>query len=107
MENFKEIVYRDSDSALMIIPVNENLEIIPRFVNELPIDDKTPLDDLRTFCLTKVTELAYVVYKIDNNRLDIQPVEGEVVYLLVSEMDINDKEIVENAGIVCTKLLNN
>ena len=106
MENFKEIVYRDSDSALIIIPIND-IEIVPRFVNELADEDKLPLDDLRNFCLTKVTELAYVVYKTDNNRLDIQPVEGEVICLLVSEMDVQDKQIIDNAGATCTKLLNN
>lgn len=106
METFKQIIYRDLDTALMIIPTNEELKVVPRFVNELSEQDASPLLALKDFCLTKVETLSYVVYLQEENRLDIQPVEGEVVCLIVSILDQADKAIVEAAGAKCTELLN-
>ena len=106
METFKQIIYRDSDTALMILPTNEDIQVVARFVNELSVEDQVPLENLKNFCLTQVETLAYVVYTQDVNRLDIQPTEGDVVCLLVANMDPVDKEIVDEAGVKCTELLN-
>lgn len=106
METFKQIIYRDSDTALMIIPTNEKLQIVPRFVNELSEQDAASLLALKDFCLTKVEALSYVVYLQEENRLDIQPIEGKVVCLVVSDLDETDKAIVEAAGEKCKQLLN-
>lgn len=106
METFRQIIYRDSDTALMILPTDEDVQVIARFVNELSEQDAAPLLALKDFCLTKVQTLPYVVYLQDENRLDIQPIEGDVVCLLVSELDENDKLIIDAAGIKCTELLN-
>lgn len=105
METFKQIIYRDSDTALMIIPTNEELKVVPIFVNELSEQNAEPLLALKEFCLTKVEELSYVVYLQEDNRLDIQPIEGRVICLVVSELDQSDKAIVEAAGAKCTELL--
>ena len=107
METFRQIIYRDSDTALMILPTNEDVQVIARFVNELSEQDAAPLLALKIFILTKVQTLSYVVYLQDENRLDIQPIEGDVVCLLVSELDENDKLIIDAAGIKCSNLLNN
>jgi hypothetical protein len=106
METFKQIVYRDSDTALMIIPTNEDLQVVPRFVNELSVEDQVPFENLLNFCLTQVDTLLYVVYTQDINRLDIQPIEGDVVCLIVADLDPVDKEIVDAAGVKCIELLN-
>jgi hypothetical protein len=106
MENFKQIIYRDSDTALMILPLNDEIQIIPRFVNELTEEQKISFDDLKNFCLTKVSSLDYVVYTLDVNRLDIQATDNSVVCLMVSELDTKDKEIVQKVGLICTELLN-
>ena len=107
METFKQIIYRNEDTALMIIPTNEDIQIIPRFINELSDSQKQPFINLRDFCLTKTDSILYVVYTTDVDRLDIQPIEGDVVCLVVNELDKNDKDIVDSALQECSNLLNN
>ena len=107
METFKQIIYRNEDTALMIVPTNEDLQIIPRFINELSDSQKQPFINLRDFCLTKTDSILYVVYTTDVDRLDIQPIEGDVVCLIVNELDQNDKDIVNSALQECSNLLNN
>ena len=107
METFKQIIYRNEDTALMIVPTNEDLQIIPRFINELSDSQKQPFINLRDFCLTKTDSILYVVYTTDVDRLDIQQIEGDVVCLIVNELDQNDKDIVNSALQECSNLLNN
>jgi len=106
MENFKQIVYRQSDKALMIIPQNEELQVVPRFVNELTKAQQKSFYELEAFCLTQKDPLVYVVYTTDVNRLDVQGEDNEVVCLIVSEMNPEDKAIVDKVGVICTELLN-
>lgn len=106
METLKQIIYREEDGVIMIIPQNEETQIIPRFFSELSSVDKLPLESLRDFCLTKVNNLIYIVYSSDVDRLDIQPNEGEVICLVVSELEEADKLIVDSALNKCTELLN-
>ena len=106
MENFKQIVYRQSDKALMIIPQNDNIQVVPRFVNELTELQQASFNDLEAFCLTQKDPLVYIVYTTDVNRLDIQGENEEVVCLNVSEMSPEDKAIVDKVGVICTELLN-
>lgn len=107
MENFKQIVYRQSDKALMIIPENNGIEVIPRFIFELTEEQQIPFSELEVFCLTQKHPLVYVVYTTDVNRLDIQGENDEVTCLVVSEMSSEDKLIVDQVGIICTELINN
>jgi hypothetical protein len=107
METFKQIVYRNDDTALMIVPTNEDIQIMPRFINELSDSQKQPFINLRDFCLTKTDTIMYVVYTTDVDRLDIQPIEGDVVYFVVNELDQSDKDIVDSALQECSNLLNN
>jgi hypothetical protein len=107
METFKQIVYRNEDTALMIIPTNDDIQIIARFVNELSDLQKQPFINLRDFCLTKTDTIMYVVYTTDVDRLDIQPIEGDVVCLVVNELNQSDKDIVDSALQECSNLLNN
>lgn len=106
MENFKQIVYRQSDKALMILPQNEELQVVPRFVNELTVEQQASFNDLETYCLTQQDPLVYTVYTTDVNRLDIQGEDNQVVCLIVSEMSPEDKAIVDKVGVICTELLN-
>lgn len=107
MENFKQIVYRHSDQALMIIPQNEELQVVPRFVNELSTEQQTSFSELEEFCLTQQDPLVYVIYTIGVNRLDIQGEDNQVVCLNVSEMSPKDKAIVDRVGVICTEIINN
>ena len=106
MENFKQIVYRHLDQALMIIPQNEDIQVVPRFVNELTAEQQTSFNDLEVFCLTQKDPLVYVVYTTDVNRLDVQGEDVQVVCLNVSEMSPTDKATVDKVGVICTELLN-
>jgi hypothetical protein len=106
MENFKQIVYRQSDKALMIIPQNEELQVVPRFVNELTVEQQASFNELEVFCLTQKDPLVYIVYTTDVNRLDIQGENEEVVCLIVSEMSPEDKGIMDKVIIMCTKIIN-
>lgn len=106
MENFKQIVYRHSDQALMIISQNEGIKVVPRFVNELTKKQQVSFNELEVFCLTQKDPFEYIVYTTDVNRLDIQGEDNEVICLNVSEMNPEDKAIVDKVGVICTELLN-
>ena len=106
MENFKQIVYRHSDQALMIIPQNDAIQVVPRFIFDLTAEQQVIFNELEVFCLTQKDPLIYVVYTADVNRLDIQGSNDEVVCLPVSEMSPENKAIMEQAGVLCTELLN-
>lgn len=107
MENFKQIVYRRSDTALMIVPSDESEPTDIRFVNDLSETQKQAFLDLRDFLLTQVDTLDYSVYTTDINRLDAQPFEGETKCILVDELGANDKLIVDKVLAICLELLNN
>lgn len=107
MKTYKQIVYRQSDTALMIVPSNESEQTDIRFVNDLNDTQKEAFLDLRDFLLTKVNSLDYSVYTTDINRLDAQPVDGETKCILVDELDTNDKLIVDKVLAICLELLNN
>jgi len=106
METFKQIIYRESDTALMIIPTNEDIQVVPRFVKELSESQQTTFEQLKEFCLTKTDSLSYGVYFTDEKRFDIQPIEGEVVLIYIDELDTQDKLIFDEVGVICTDLLN-
>lgn len=107
MKTYKQIVYRQSDTALMIVPSNESEQTNIRFVNDLSDTQKQAFLDLRDFLLTQVDSLDYSVYTTDINRLDAQPLEGETKCILVDELDTNDKLIVDKVLTICLELLNN
>jgi hypothetical protein len=106
METFKQIIYRQEDEALMIIPQNEEIQIVPRFLKELSLDDKATIDSLISFCLTKVENLSYIIQLVDEDRIDIQKNDVSVVCLKISELEESEKQIVELAGSTYNKLLN-
>jgi hypothetical protein len=107
MKTYKQIVYRQSDTALMIVPSDESEQTDIRFVNDLSETQKQAFLDLRDFLLTQVDTLDYSVYTTDINRLDAQPLEGETKCILVDELDTNDKLIVDKVLAICLELLNN
>ena len=106
METFKQIIYRQEDGALMIIPQNDEIQIVPRFVNELSTEDKTPVENMINFCSTKVEGLCYIVYLAQEGRIDIQPTEGSVVSLPISELEEAENVIINASNSVFEKLLN-
>jgi hypothetical protein len=106
METFKQIVYRDEDTALMIIPTNEGIQIIPRFVGELSMEQQQKFEELKTLCLTKIDSLKYVVYYVDTDLLNLQSDEDKIIELIISDLSDGEKIIINEVGVICTELLN-
>ena len=106
MKTYKQIVYRQSDTALMIVPSDENEQTEIRFVNDLNETQKQIFLDLETFLLTKIDSIEYWVYMTDINRLDAQQSETNSVLILVDELDETDKLIVNKSLDICKKLIN-
>lgn len=107
MKTYKQIIYRQSDTALMIMPSDENELADIRFVNDLNEDQKQAFLALRDFLLTQIDNLDYCVYTTENDSLDAQPSEKEVKCMVVSELNTNDKLIVDNVLAICLELINN
>ena len=105
METIKQIVFRESDQVVIILP-NSDAEIVPRFLNEMQESDRTPLEALKILCRSLVnSELKYFVYTSEGDALNIETGD-ENISLIVSEMSAEDKSIVDNAGVICTQLIN-
>lgn len=105
METVKQIVYREEDGVLMIVANNENLAPTPRFLKDLTVEQKATIEALRTFVLTKIDVIKYVVYTAENNHLYLEPTEGDSIPLFVTDLG-EDKPIVDSVGLMCTQLLN-
>ena len=105
METIKQIVYREDDGVLMIVANNEDLSQIPRFIADLSAADRQVIEDLRTFVLTKVADIKYLVYTAEGNTLDLESETEELVRLEVADLG-DDKPIVDAVGLLCTQLLN-
>ena len=105
METIKQIVYREEDGALMIIANNPEAPIIPRFVKDLTTEQKTVIENLRVFVLTKITDIKYVVYTAEGNTLNLESNQDENITLNVSDLG-DDKPIVDAVGLLCTQLIN-
>ncbi|CAB4128000.1 hypothetical protein UFOVP105_11 [uncultured Caudovirales phage] len=106
MNTYKQIVYRQQDTALMIVPSDENIQTQIRFVNDLNELQKQYFFDLRDYLLTLVDSLDYCVYIPEIDRLDIQSVSGDVISQTVAELETNNKLIVNNVLTICNELLN-
>lgn len=107
MKKFKQIVYREDDNALMIIPINNEIQIIPRFVNELSMDQQQKFEELKNLCLTKIDSLKYIVQYAETNILNLQSDEDKSLELVISDLPDDEKIIISEVGAICTELLNN
>lgn len=90
----------------MIIANNPDFPITPRFYSELSSADKTIVDNLKTFALTKVLTIKYMVFTSLTNNLDLEPNEGDVVSLDVNTLSASDKAIIDAYTTMCNTLLN-
>ena len=106
METFKQIIYREDDNALMIIPTNDEIQVIPRFVSELSMEQQQKFEELKTLCLTKIDSLKYVVHYVETNILNLQSDEDKTLELVISDLPDNEKIIISEVGTICTELLN-
>ena len=89
----------------MIIPSNEDELVTPRFVNELTGSNKTSLDNLKDFCLSKSPTMTYWVYLDDEKRLDVQAEDATVIIFNLDEMVSPDIDIVNSMIDTCNQLI--
>ena len=106
MNTIKQVVFREEDDVFMIVPNEVEVPVIPRYIYDLTVDQQATFQALKDFCLTQVDTLEYTVYTSESNTLDMQPISGTTVSLIVSEMSIDDKALVDNVGDICTLLIN-
>ena len=108
MQTFKQIVFRMSDTALMIINTDETIETNIRFVKDLTDIQKLAFHNLGEYCASLITppEFDYIVFTVDIERLDVQCIEGDVTCVNKSEMNTNDKKTLNDVLVICTELLN-
>ncbi len=109
MENFKQVIFRTSDTALMIVNADENVETQCRFVKDLTDSQKLAFHVLGEYCATQIDppNFDYIVFTVDVDRLDIQCTEGNVACVVRSEMNVVNKKKLNNVLNICTELLNN
>lgn len=103
METIKQIVYREEDGVLMIIPNNPDSPIVPRFIKDLSTEGLSKIEMLREFALTKAADIKYLVYKSEENTLDLESAD-ENITLDLSEL--GDDTPIADALLLCTQLIN-
>ena len=108
MENFKTIVYTELDGqVLMIVPENKEIQIIPRPLVEMIEANKTVFLQLRDFCIAKLGgELKYVLADRGAGILNIQPVDGENLSVVISELTAEEITLITQVSAICTAFLN-
>ena len=104
MEILKQIIYRDSDGVLMVISDNPDFPVTPRFYSELSTENRTIVDNLKTFALTQIADIKYIVYTAEGDTLDLES-NQEDIRLIVSDLG-DDKPTVDSYISMCETLLN-
>ena len=108
MNDFKKIVYRNEDEAIVIIPQSDDLEINVNFLGEIDADKANKLNTLKSLCIEKIPQdsvLKYVVAEKGTNILNIEHSEG-VISLDITILESSEQLIVSNSIQVCIQLIN-
>lgn len=107
MEDFKQIVYRSEDNALVVVPQNEEIETKVLFLDNLNTINKTSLLNLKSLCEQYVEtdqQLKYVVAYKGTNLINIE--SNKVYQLDITTLNETNSTIVQNAITTCLELLN-
>jgi hypothetical protein len=108
MENFKQIVYRNEDEVLVIVPQSENVNTKVNFLNEIDSVEAGKLNALKNLCIEKIpidSVLKYVVAEKGTNIINIEHSEG-VISLDITTLESSEQLIVSDAIQVCIQLIN-
>lgn len=106
MIDFKQIVYRNEDEALVIVPLPQDSETKVFFLNQLETAEKNELIALKELCESKIEEpLKYVVAEKGTNIINVE-FENGVLQLNILELNDSEKLVVQNSIQVCIGLLN-
>lgn len=106
MEQYKQIVYRNEDQVLVIVPENENIDTKVVFLEAIETDLKIKLDALKNLCLSKIDgDLKYVVAFKGTNILNIENNKG-TLQLDITEVPTDELLVITNAISTCLQILN-
>lgn len=106
MNDFKQIVFRNEDGALVIIPMLQDSLTKVFFLNQLETAEQNKLIELKELCESKIEEpLKYVVAERGTNILNVEYHEG-VLQLNILDLTDPEKLIVQDSIQVCTELIN-
>lgn len=108
MEDFKQIVFRNEDEALVIVPQSENVNTTVNFLNEIDSVKAGKLNSLKNLCIEKIpvdSVLKYVVAEKGTNILNIEHSEG-VISIDITTLDNIELNIVIIAINCCNDILN-
>jgi hypothetical protein len=109
MEDFKQIVFRNEDEVLVIVPQSEDAITKVNFLNEIDSVKAGKLNALKNLCIEKIpvdSVLKYVVAEKGTNILNIEHSEG-VISLDITTLESSEQLIVSNSIQVCIQLINN
>ena len=108
MENFKTIVYTELDGqVLMVVPENTEIQIIPRPLAEMTEANRIVFLQLRDFCVEKLGgDLKYVVAERGAGILNVQPIEGENLSVVIPELIVDEIALITQVSAICTAFLN-
>jgi hypothetical protein len=106
MEYFKQIVFRNEDEALVIIPMLQDSLTKVFFLNQLETAEQNKLIALKELCESKIEEpLKYVVAERGTNILNVE-YYGGVLQLNILDLTDPEKLIVQDSIQVCIELIN-
>jgi len=106
MNDFKQIVFRNEDGALVIIPMLQDSLTKVFFLNQLENDEKSKLEALKELCESKIEEpLKYVVAEKGTNIINVE-YENGVLQLNILDLTDPEKLIVQDSIQVCIELIN-
>lgn len=110
MEKIKQIIYREEDHVLMIIPIDLSIEIIPRYTTNLSQRYSTTFNEMRDYLLTKIDSIKYITYIADDKSLHVQSNEDNSKVFDQNNMNQEEKSMInsytEALCIICEDLLN-
>lgn len=111
MEKIKQIIYREEDHVLMIIPTDLSIEIIPRYTTDLSERYLNTFNELRNYLLTKIGSIKYITYIADDKSIHVQSNEDSSRVFDQNNMKSEEKTIInsytEALCIICEDILNN
>ena len=110
MEKIKQIIYREEDHVLMIIPTDLSIEIIPRYTTDLSNRYLTTFNEMRDYLLTKISSIKYITYIADDKSLHVQSNEDSSKVFDQNNINSEEKTMInsytEALCIICEDLLN-
>ena len=105
METIKQIVYRELDEVLMIVPLNELKVINPIFIKDLNDLNKSIFYDFKNICISQLSPVKYIVNDVSKNKYNIES-ETENKDIYINDLNSEEKEKIEIFLQICRNFIN-